>query len=42
MKTVSKTALEAGRFELLRQVEETGDELIVTDDNQPVLRIVPI
>lgn len=25
-----------------RRVEETGQELIVTDDNQPTLRIVPI
>jgi prevent-host-death family protein len=42
VRTVSKSALEAGMFELLRDVEETGDELIVTDNHQPVFRIVPI
>lgn len=29
-------------LEYLRRVEETGEELIVTDNNQPVVRIVPI
>lgn len=29
-------------LEYFRQVEETGEELIVTDHNRPVLRIVPI
>jgi prevent-host-death family protein len=42
METVSKSALKAKMLELFRRVEETGDELIVTDNNQPVLRIVPI
>lgn len=29
-------------LEYLRRVEETGEELIVTDNNVPVVRIVPI
>ena len=28
--------------EYFRRVEETGEELVVTDKNEPVLRIVPI
>jgi prevent-host-death family protein len=42
METISKTALRAKMFEYFRKVEETGEELIVTDNNRPVLRIVPI
>ena len=42
METVSKGALKAKMLEYLRRVEETGEELIVTDNNRPVLRIVPI
>lgn len=29
-------------LEYFRRVEETGEELIVADNNEPVLRIVPI
>jgi prevent-host-death family protein len=39
---VSKGALKAKMLEYLRRVEETGEELIVTDRNVPVVRIVPI
>ena len=42
METVSKGALKAKMLEYFRRVEETGMELIVTDNNRPVLRIVPI
>lgn len=42
METVSKSALKAKMLEYFRRVEETGEELIVTDNNQPTLRIVPI
>ena len=42
METVSKSALKAKMLEYFRKVEETGEELIVTDNNQPVLRVVPI
>jgi prevent-host-death family protein len=42
METVSKSALKARMLEYLRRVQETGEELIVTDNNEPVVRIVPI
>lgn len=42
MTTISKSALKARLLEYFRRVEETGEELIVTDHNRPVLRIVPI
>jgi prevent-host-death family protein len=42
MERVSKSALKAKMLEYFRRVEESGVELIVTDNNEPVLRIVPI
>jgi prevent-host-death family protein len=39
---VSKSALKARMLEYLRTVEESGVPLVVTDNNVPVLRIVPI
>jgi prevent-host-death family protein len=42
MDSVSKSALKAKMLEYFRRVEETGQELVVTDNNEPVLRIVPI
>ena len=42
MSTVSKSVLEGNMLEYLRQVEETGEELIVTDDGRPVVKVVPI
>lgn len=42
MNTVSKSALKAKMLEYFRRVEETHEELIVTDNNRPVLRILPI
>jgi prevent-host-death family protein len=42
MDPVSKGVLKAKMLEYLRRVEETGEELIVTDNNVPVVRIVPI
>lgn len=42
MRMISKSALEAKLLEYLRRIEETGEELIVTDCNRPVLRIAPI
>jgi prevent-host-death family protein len=40
--TVSKSALKARMLEYFRRVEETGHELIVTDNGEPVLKVVPI
>jgi prevent-host-death family protein len=42
VETVSKGVLKAKMLEYFRRVEETGEELVVTDNNVPVLRIVPI
>ena len=39
---VSKSALKARMLEYFRRVEQTGEELIVTDNNEPVIRILPI
>ena len=42
MNTVSKSVLKAQMLKYFRQVEQTGQELIVTDHRKPVLKIVPI
>lgn len=42
MREISKSALKAKMLEHFRRVEETGEELIVTDNNRPVLRVIPI
>jgi antitoxin (DNA-binding transcriptional repressor) of toxin-antitoxin stability system len=42
MRTISKSALKARMLEHFRRIEETGEELIVTDHNRPVLRIARI
>jgi prevent-host-death family protein len=39
---ISKSALKARMLEYFRRVEETGEELVVTDHGEPVLRIVPV
>jgi len=41
MKVVSKTALQASLLEYFQAVETTGEDLIVTSDGRPVLKIVP-
>jgi prevent-host-death family protein len=41
MVTVSKSALKARMFEYFRQVEETGEPLVVTHHGRPVLQVVP-
>ncbi len=41
MVIISKSALKARMLEYFRQVEQTGEELIVTSDGQPVLKVVP-
>ena len=42
MNTVSKGVLKAKMLKYFRQVEQTGQELIVTDNRKPVLKIIPI
>ena len=38
---VAKGVLKAKMLEFFRNVEKTGEELIVTDNNKPVLKILP-
>jgi prevent-host-death family protein len=40
--TISKDELKARMLEIFREVEESGQELIVTDNGKPVLKITPI
>lgn len=42
MKAVSKSNLKSKMLEYFRQVEETGEELVVTDNRNPVLKVVPL
>lgn len=42
MTTVSKGVLKAKMLAYFRQVEETGETLVVTDHRVPVLKIEPI
>ncbi len=42
MASISKSKLKANMLRVFRDIEETGEELIVTDHNRPVLRIQPI
>jgi len=42
MTTVSKSQLKAKMLEYFCQVEESGEELIVTDNGSPVVKVVPI
>ena len=42
MPSISKSKLKANMLRIFRDIEQTGEELIVTDRNQPVLRIQPI
>ena len=39
--TISKTQLKAHMLQIFRDLEESGGDLIVTDRNRPVLRVVP-
>ena len=39
--TVSKSAFKPKALEYFRRIEETGEELVITDKRQPVIRIMP-
>lgn len=41
MVTISKSALKARMLEFFREVERTGEPLVVTSDGVPVLKVVP-
>jgi antitoxin (DNA-binding transcriptional repressor) of toxin-antitoxin stability system len=40
--SISKSKLKAKMLEIFRELEASGKELIVTDHDKPVLKIVPI
>jgi antitoxin (DNA-binding transcriptional repressor) of toxin-antitoxin stability system len=42
IESVSKSKLKAKMLEIFRQLEASGKELIVTDHDKPVLKIIPI
>ena len=42
MITVSKNVLKAKMLEYFRRVEDEGEELVVTHNNVPVLKVVPL
>lgn len=39
--TISKTQLKERMLQIFRNLEESGGDLIVTDRDRPVLRVVP-
>ncbi len=41
-KTISKSKLKANMLRIFREIEASGEELIVTDHNRPVLVVKPI
>ena len=42
MPTISKSQLKTHMLKVFREIEESGEELIVTDHARPVLKIQPI
>lgn len=42
MRTVSKSELKAHMLAYFRDVEKTGEELIVTSHRKPVLKVIPL
>ena len=42
MVTVSKSVLKSKMLAIFREIESTGEELLVTDNNKPVLKVVPL
>ena len=42
MRTISKSRLKAQMLQIFREIQQSGEELVVTDHNRPVLRIQPI
>jgi len=40
--TISKSKLKAQMLRIFREIEKSGEEVIVTDHRMPVLQILPI
>jgi antitoxin (DNA-binding transcriptional repressor) of toxin-antitoxin stability system len=41
MKKISKSKLKPDMLKIFREIEQTGEELVVTDHGKPVLKIIP-
>lgn len=39
--TISKSKFKPNALKHFRQIEETGEELIITDHSKPVIKIIP-
>lgn len=39
--TVSKSQFKPNSLEYFRRIEQTGEELVITDHGRPVLKVVP-
>jgi len=42
MITVSKSELKAKMLEYFRKIEKTGEDIIVTDNKNPVIKVSPL
>ena len=40
--TISKSKLKAKMLQIFREIEASGEELLVTDHGKPVLKVTPI
>lgn len=40
-RTISKSKFKPQALEYFRQIEKTGEELIITDHGKPVLKVLP-
>jgi len=40
-KAVSKSQFKPRSLEYFRQIEQTGEELVITDHGRPVLKVIP-
>ncbi|NOX62964.1 MAG: type II toxin-antitoxin system Phd/YefM family antitoxin [Chloroflexi bacterium] len=41
-RTISKSKLKANMLQIFREIEKSGEELVVTDRNRPTLLIRPV
>lgn len=41
MQSVSKSQFKPHSLEYFRRIEQTGEELVITDHGRPVLKVVP-
>ncbi len=41
MKKISKSKLKPVMLKVFREIEQTGEELVITDHGRPVLKVIP-